>query len=296
MSHPHAPPAADPLALLIRPSPRSIGEFDVLRALPVRECRAVGPFVFFDQMGPAVLPAGRGLAVRPHPHIGLATVTWLFEGEIRHQDSLGSDVVIRPGEVNWMTAGSGIVHSERSPEASVGVDAPISGVQVWLALPVEKEELAPAFAHFDAEALPCLRWPGLQITLIIGAAWQRRSPVEAHSETLYAEVNMSAGARLLVPDHIEERAVFVHTGAVLLGGLRHEAGAMLVLQPGVEAILDAPGEVKLMLLGGAPLDGERHLFWNFVSSSKERIEQAKDDWRAGRFAKVPGDDEHIPLP
>ena len=288
--------AADPVLRVIRPKPHSIGDFDVLRALPVREQRMVGPFIFFDQMGPAVLPAGRGLAVRPHPHIGLATVTWLFQGEIRHQDSLGYDVVIRPGEVNWMTAGSGIVHSERSPEAAVGVDQAISGIQVWVALPADKEEMAPDFAHHAAEELPRVSLPGVEITLIIGAAWQRRSPVKAHSETLYAELNLSEGAQLLVPDHVEERAVFVHTGAVLLAGVRHEAGTLVVLKPRAEALLVAPGAAKLMLLGGDPLDGERHIFWNFVSSRKDRLEQAKDDWRAGRFAKVPGDDEFIPLP
>lgn len=294
---PEAPPSLpDAVELLIQPRRHSIGDFDVLRALPVRERRMVGPFIFFDQMGPAVLPPGKGMAVRPHPHIGLATITWLFEGEIRHQDSLGNDLLIRPGEVNWMTAGSGIVHSERSPEASLAHAAPISGIQTWVALPVEKEEMAPAFEHFPAEALPCLRLPGLTITLIIGAAWQRRSPVPAHSETLYAELQLEAGAALLVPDHVEERAIFVHTGEIELGGARFTEGSLLVLRPGAEARLTAPVPARLMLLGGAPLEGERHVSWNFVSSSPARIERAKDDWRAGRFAPVPGDPEHIPLP
>jgi hypothetical protein len=284
------------LETIIIPKLRDLGDFSVRRALPAAQRQRVGPFIFFDQFGPTVLEAGQAVDVRPHPHIGLSTMTWLFAGEIQHKDSLGYDVTIRPGEVNWMTAGRGIVHSERSPASQRHGSAPLGGTQVWLALPLEKEEMAPAFYHYDASAIPQLTDTGVVLTLVAGTAFGLTSPVHTESETFFADLVLQDGKRFAIPASIEERAVYVIEGTLNIAGDDFAAGTMVVLKPGISISLQARGNSHCVMLGGAPLPGERHLYWNFVSSSRDRIEQAKDDWRNGRFAKVPGDDEFIPLP
>ena len=279
-----------------RPRVRELGDgFTVRRALPSAECRAVGPFVFFDQMGPAVLSGGRALDVRPHPHIGLATVTYLFEGEILHRDSLGTEQAIRPGEVNWMTAGRGIVHSERTPAALRGIESRLSGIQTWVALPVENEEAEPSFSHHDA--LPTLTENGVHIRLILGDAFGLSSPVPTFSPMFYADVELSAGRGITLPSAPDERAMYiVEGGAEREDGATFDAGEFVVFERGAEVRLRGAPGARLMLLGGPQLEQPRFVWWNFVSSSKSRIEQAAADWRDGRFAKVPGDDEFIPLP
>jgi hypothetical protein len=285
------------VALVIEGRRRDLGGFSVQRVLPARERHAVGPFVFFDQFGPMTLPPGVGMDVRPHPHINLATVTYLFEGEMIHRDSLGSHQVIRPGDVNWMTAGRGIVHSERStaPERTLGARG--HGLQLWVALPREHEEVAPTFHHHQRESLPRLPAPGLDRRLIAGTAWGVTSPVKTLSPLFYVDVTMEAGATVVLPEEHEERAAYVTQGSVRCEEQRFVAGQMAVFEPRTRAVLHADDAAQVMLLGGAPLDGERHIWWNFVSSSRERIEQAKRDWKEGRFPKVPGDEtELIPLP
>jgi redox-sensitive bicupin YhaK (pirin superfamily) len=284
------------LTYVIQPRPRDIGEFTVRRALPAAECRAVGPFVFFDQMGPVELQEGQALDVRPHPHIGLATITWLFEGEIRHKDSLGCDLVVRPGEVNWMTAGRGIVHSERSPQSQRHAGARLSGIQAWLALPLPLEECEAGFQHYPHDQFPRIQQEGVEIALIAGSAFGEHSPVLTATETLYAELRLTAGHGLQIPSIVEEQALYVATGSIELDGVRYDAGTLLVLQPRAAVHFSAMDDSICMLLGGAALDAKRHLWWNFVSSSLERIERAKADWKAGRFGAVPGETEFIPLP
>lgn len=281
---------------VIVPKSRDIGGFAVRRALPSSRRRMIGPFVFLDQMGPASLPKGNGLDVRPHPHIGLSTMTWLVDGEIMHRDSIGSVQAIRPGEVNWMTAGSGIAHSERTPDA-LRPDGPrLFGVQTWLALPKKHEETAPRFEHHKAEALPRIEGDGVYATLVAGTGWGKRSPVGVFSETVFADARLSGGATLTVPAEHEERGLYILTGGVDIAGEGFEAGTLLALRPGDPVDVRARGRTHLIVLGGEAADGPRHIWWNFVSSSAERIEQAKADWKAGRFAKVAGDDELIPLP
>lgn len=289
-------PTPNPVHLHLVPKEKDIGDFSVRRALPLRECRSVGPFVFFDHFGPVVLRAGKAMDVRPHPHIGLSTLSWLFEGEIRHQDSLGYDLVIRPGEVNWMTAGRGIVHSERSPESARHGNAPLYGIQVWLALPKEKEEMDPAFFHYDAAEIPRMEESGLQLALITGEAFGLSSPVHVESPAFYAELRMQAEHYLAFPVSIGERAIYIVEDSIRLGDQVFEAGSMVVLKPGAEARIKAVVDCLCMLLGGPPLDGPRLIYWNFVSSRPERIEQAKEDWKQGRFPRVEGDPEFIPLP
>lgn len=288
----------DSVEAVIVPRTRDLGDgFSVRRALPSAERRTIGPFVFFDQMGPAVFRGGQGLDVRPHPHIGLATVTYLFDGEILHRDSLGTVQAIRPGAVNWMTAGSGIVHSERTPpEARRQALSNLHGIQTWVALPKSREETAPAFAHHAAETLPVIEEPGKRIRLIVGTLYGARAPVAVFSEMFYADVQLDTGARLaLGPEH-EERAVYIAEGRVGIGDARFESGQLAVFRPGETVVFAPDRPSRLLMFGGERLDGPRHLWWNFVSSSAERIEQAKEDWRAGRFAPVPGETERIPLP
>ncbi|RCS30553.1 pirin family protein [Rhodanobacter denitrificans] len=271
--------------------------FMVRRMLPVLQARHVGPFVFFDHIGPATFAAGKGMDVRPHPHIGLATVTWLFDGVIRHRDSLGSLADIRPGEVNWMTSGRGIVHSERTPPEARQGGQLLHGIQVWVALLQADAEVDPEFHHHDRAALPKIRRPGMEAVLIAGTAYGERSPVKVFAPMFFLEVQLAAGAELALPTEHSERGVHVVEGAVRWGEL--EVGALqMAVQAGPAAPpLRAHEASRLMLFGGAPLDGERHLWWNFVASTRERIEQAKADWREERFPKVPGDDkEFIPLP
>ena len=272
------------------------GGFEVRRVLPSGERRTVGPFVFFDQMGPTVLPAGRGLDVRPHPHIGLATVTYLFEGEILHRDSLGTVQPIRPGAVNWMTAGRGIVHSERTPPEFRTGGGGLFGIQTWAGLPKDNEEADPAFAHHPEDALPVLDGDGKRVRVIAGAFHGARSPLVVFSETVYVDAALAPDARLEIPPEYEERAVYIAEGRIEIGGDSFEEGRMLVFRAGDPVTVTAGGPARVLLLGGAPLDGPRHLWWNFVSSSTERIEQAKADWREGRFPQVPGETEFTPLP
>lgn len=286
----------DPVQQQLMAKDRDIGDFAVRRALPLAECRSVGPFVFFDHFGPVVLRGEKAMDVRPHPHIGLSTISWLFEGEIRHQDSLGCDQLIRPGEVNWMTAGRGIVHSERSPESARHGNAPLYGIQSWVALPREKEEMEPAFHHYGKDEIPHIREPGFTLTLITGEAFGLVSPVKVESPTFYAELRMQSGHSLAFPVDIVERAIYIVEGSIRIAGNTYESGSMVVLQGGQEARFEAVVDCLCMLLGGEPLDAPRLIYWNFVSSRPERIEQAKDDWQQGRFPGIEGDEEFIPLP
>ena len=288
-------PSANPAGhQRIVPPVRDLGDgFQVRRALPHAQRRSVGPFVFFDQMGPAVLGAGRALDVRPHPHIGLATVTYLFDGEILHRDSLGTVQPIRPGEVNWMTAGRGIVHSERTPPQLRARESRLFGLQTWIALPAQDEECEPSFSHHAG--LPVLEEGGVTVTLILGDLLGMASPVATFSPTFYADVALVAGRRFAVPARHEERALYVVAGEVAVGGAALQAGEMLVLETAAEAVVEARAPARLVVFGGAPL-GPRFVWWNFVSSRAARIEQAAGDWKAGRFPQVPGETESIPLP
>jgi hypothetical protein len=288
--------AADPVEMVIVPRTSDLGGFEVARVLPFRKRRMVGPFIFLDQIGPSRFAPGTGLDVGAHPHIGLATVTYLFEGQILHRDSLGNELPIRPGEVNWMTAGRGIAHSERTPDALRAGGPRLAGMQAWVALPQRHEEIDPAFAHHDDRTLPIIEGDGVRLRIVAGAFAGGRSPVETLSETLYADVSMAAGSRLPVDAEQEERALHVFSGAVSIDSHRLEAGRMAVLKPGAAVTVRCEADARLMLLGGAPMDGPRHIWWNFVSSRKEQIEQAKEDWKAGRFDPVPGETDPIPLP
>lgn len=271
--------------------------FTVRRLLPALDTRHVGPFVFFDHIGPMQFAPGKAMDVRPHPHIGLATVTWLFDGAIRHRDSLGSLADIRPGEVNWMTSGCGITHSERTPPDERVRGQKLHGIQVWVALPQADAEVEPDFHHHERDALPRIRQPGVEAILIAGSAYGERSPVKVFAPMFFLEATLAAGAELMLPHEHAERGIYVVEGAVNWGGLEVNAAQMAVQSGHSAPGLVAKVATRLMLLGGAPLDGERHLWWNFVASSRERIEQAKRDWVEGRFATVPGDaEEFIPLP
>jgi hypothetical protein len=285
-----------PIQHLLRAHPRDIGGFAVRRVLPSVPKQMVGPFIFFDHMGPARLAPGEGLDVRPHPHIGLATVTYLFEGEILHRDSLGSVQPIRPGDVNWMTAGRGIAHSERTPPELRAAGPGVHGIQTWVALPRESEEVAPSFSHHPQASLPVVEPPGATVRVIAGRAFGVRSPVAVFTDTLYAAAELDPGASVvLTPEH-EERGVYVVEGDVTIGDAAVGTGQLAVLAEGVEVEVRAPFSATLMLLGGARMDGSRFIWWNFVSSSKERMERAKQDWRENRFGRVPGETERIPLP
>ena len=290
-------PGAPQIATVIDARPRDLGGFTVGRVLPAPPRKLIGPFIFFDHMGPAVFPPGRGIDVRPHPHIGLATVTYLFEGEIVHRDSLGSHQPIRPGDVNWMTAGRGIAHSERTGRELRQSGSRLDGLQLWVALPLRHEETDPEFHHHPAADLPAAGIGGVRIRVLAGSAFGETSPVRTFSPLFYVDTAMPAGSELPLPDEHEERAAYVVSGTVACGHERAERGRMLVFTPGSKATLRAVSDARVALIGGAPIDGERHIFWNFVSSSQARIEQAKRDWREGRFPKVPGDEqEFIPVP
>jgi redox-sensitive bicupin YhaK (pirin superfamily) len=286
---------SDDVELVIEPRSRDLGGFSVRRVLPAPERRLVGPFIFFDEMGPADFAPGQGIDVRPHPHIGLSTVTYLFEGEILHRDSLGYLQPIRPGAINLMTAGRGIVHSERTSEALLASGQRLHGIQTWMALPDGFEEIDPAFEHVPASELPVIEQDGARATIILGTAYGARSPVTPNIDTVYVDVELPAGGALPLPADADELAVYVVSGAVRLGGCPLAAHSMGVLTAGRRPALAAEGPARAMLIGGRS-PGKRHVWWNFVSSSRERIEQAKADWQNGRFAAVPGDDEFIPLP
>ena len=280
---------------LITGRPRDLGGFSVARVLPIGHRKTVGPFIFFDHFGPTVLAAGRGMDVRPHPHIGLATVTYLFEGRIRHRDSLGTVQDIEPGAVNWMSAGRGIVHSERSTPEDRLAPLPMHGIQSWVALPQDQAECAPAFVHHPAATLPQWQLDGATLRLIAGCAYGRESPVDVASPLFYVHGEWTYAGRLPLPEEHAERAVYVVQGAVTIAGARIPAGTLAVLGETATA-LDAEADTVAMLLGGSPMDGPREVWWNFVSADSARIEQAKADWAAGRFGNVPGETEFIPLP
>ncbi len=292
------PPMTSDIEAIVVPRTADLGDgFTVRRVLPSAQRRAVGPFVFFDQMA-AELGVGQGLDVRPHPHIGLATVTYLFEGEILHRDSLGTVQPIRPGEVNWMTAGRGIVHSERTPPELRTRGSRLSGVQVWVALPRSQEEAEPAFAHHAASELPAWDDAGVRVRLIVGHLAGVHSPVRVHSEMLYADAALVAGSSYAIPAEPAERAAYIVEGNIRVGSdpQRYEAGRLLVFSARRDIVLGTDAPARLMLIGGEPLDAPRFVWWNFVSSSRQRIEQAQADWKAGRFPPVPGETEFIPLP
>lgn len=302
-------PDSDLIDLVIRARPRDLGGFSVRRVLPFHRRRSVGPFVFLDRMGPATFAPGQGIDVRPHPHTGLATLTYLFEGQIFHRDSLGSALTIMPGEVNWMVAGHGIVHSERTPEAALREGQRLDGLQAWLALPLTHEDTAPAFEHHDRDALPSLTRDGATLTLVTGHGFGLSSPVTTFSPTLYAELRLAAGATFVFTAEHAERAVYVAEGRLGCDGHAFEDGELVILKPGLEVGLHTDLDTRLMLLGGAPLDGPRLMEWNFVTSTPERMDLARAAWRADhdhphgtpppersrRFGLIPGDDlDYIP--
>ncbi len=291
-------PACDAIEHLIIPRTSDIGNLEVRRALPTAKRRLVGPFIFFDRMGPALLRAGEALDVRPHPHIGLSTVTYLFDGEIKHRDSLGTEMVIEPGDLNLMTAGRGIVHSERSPENLRGLPQSISGLQTWLALPDQYEEIDPIFTHTEKRDLPSFNTGGMEGRVVIGTFEGMRSPVSVFSDTIYVDLRIEPGTRAPFAAQWEERALYILEGEAIIAGDHFADNQLLVFRAGDQITVTAgPMGCHVMLFGGAALGSARHIWWNFVSSSKERIEQAKEEWRTGRFDIVPGDSqEFIPLP
>ncbi|HTI96801.1 MAG TPA: pirin family protein [Rudaea sp.] len=281
---------------VIEPKAHDLGGFTVRRVLPQLRARRVGPFVFFDHMGPAVFVPGQGMDVRPHPHIGLATVTYLFEGAIEHRDNLGNVQTIRPGDVNWMTAGRGIVHSERTPTVERAAGQHTHGIQTWVALPKDAEEAAPEFHHHAAASLPAWESNGVRLRLVAGEAFGYRSPVHTFSRLFYVAVEFPAGGSLVVPAEHIERAVYATDAPLSVGGVELAVAHMAVLPARMDVEIRAAQPARVILCGGDPLDGDRHLWWNFVSSSRERIEKAKADWAAMRYPSVPGETEFIPLP
>jgi redox-sensitive bicupin YhaK (pirin superfamily) len=289
-------PSCDALELVIVPRARDLGGFEVRRALPHGKRQMVGPFIFFDQMGPVQFIAGQGIDVRPHPHIGLATVTYLFDGRVMHRDSEGNALEIVPGAMNLMTAGRGIAHSERTPPAARQGGQNMFGIQSWIALPAAREEADPTFEHFDAASLPVVEDSGVWARVIAGSAFGRTSPVGMLSDWLYAEVLLDPGASApLDPSH-EERAIYVVEGEVEIAGDKFEGPRLLIFRPGDRITVRAATRARVMFLGGTAMEGPRYIWWNFVSSRRERIEQAKEDWKTGRFAPIPGETEFIPLP
>ncbi|MEO3431919.1 pirin family protein [Inquilinus sp. CAU 1745] len=293
----------DAIETLIVPRSRDLGGFEVRRALPAPKRQMVGPFIFFDQAGPAELLTGQGIDVRPHPHIGLGTVTYLYRGDFHHRDSTGADQIISPGALNWMVAGRGVTHSERTSEAARKGPNGLFGIQTWLALPDAHEDVAPSFEHHGKDKLPMIEDEGISVRLILGTAYGEVAPAKMFSETFYADVTLEPGRRLPMPDDHEDRGIYIVEGSISIAGQTFEASRMMVFRPG-DRITVAAGDrgARLMILGGATLSGPRYIWWNFVASSRERIEAAKAEWRAedwgqGRF-DLPIDDraEHIPLP
>ncbi|NKL38461.1 pirin family protein [Rhizobium leguminosarum bv. viciae] len=293
----------DAIETLIVPRSRDIGSFEVRRALPAPKRQMVGPFIFFDQAGPAELLTGQGIDVRPHPHIGLGTVTYLYRGDFHHRDSTGADQIIRPGELNWMVAGRGVSHSERTTAAARTGPNSLFGIQTWLALPESHEDMDPTFEHHGKEVLPFIEDQGVSVRLILGNAYGEIAPATLFSETFYADVTLEQRSRLPLPDNHEDRGIYIVEGSISIAGRDYEAPQMMVFRPGDKITVAAGSRgARLMILGGATLAGPRYIWWNFVASSKERIEEAKDEWRAqnwgkGRFDLPINDrDEHIPLP
>jgi redox-sensitive bicupin YhaK (pirin superfamily) len=294
--------SADALETLIIPRARDLGGFEVRRALPSPKRQMVGPFIFFDQMGPADFITEGGIDVRPHPHIGLGTVTYLYHGEFEHRDSLGTHQMIHPGEVNWMLAGRGVTHSERTSAKTRAIRHKLFGIQTWIALPKDREEMPPDFEHHKEAALPVLSDGGATARLILGSAYGATSPVTMQSETFYVDVSLTPGAQFPLPDDQEDRGLYITEGSVEIAGDVFEAGRMMVFRPGDSISVKAgPMGARLMALGGATMNEKRYIWWNFVSSSKDRIQQAKEDWKAadwdkGPFRLPPGDaDEHIEI-
>jgi len=284
-------------ALMIRPREHDLGDFVVRRLLPVAARRMVGPFIFFDHMGPAEFPPGRAVDVRPHPHIGLATITYLFDGQILHRDSVGSEQTIDPGDLNWMIAGSGIVHSERVTDTVRQSGQKLHGLQLWIALPADREEGPAEFFHHPAADLPKGGEPGASWTLIAGSAFGKTSPAKTFSPMAYLEIKLEAGACFALPEGIKEKAVYLVSGDIEIECNPIAPGEMAAWVEGEDLVVMAREDSHLVMIGGEPLAEPRFIYWNFVSSSKDRLEQAKDDWKSGRFPKVPGDDkEFIPLP
>jgi hypothetical protein len=288
--------ACDALELVVVPRARDLGGFSVRRALPQAQRQMVGPFIFFDQMGPVQFEAGQGIDVRPHPHIGLATVTYLFDGRVMHRDSEGNALEITPGEMNLMTAGSGIAHSERTPPEARATGIGMYGIQSWIALPLAHEETAPSFQHFSAATLPVVADRGVWARVIAGSAFGQTSPVNTLSDWMYAEVRLDAGASAPLDPDQEERAIYLVDGEIQIAGETFEGPRLLVFRPGDRITVTATRDTRLMFLGGAALEGPRYIWWNFVSSSRDRIEAAKADWKSGQFKPVPGETEFIPLP
>ncbi|SDD59605.1 pirin family protein [Paraburkholderia lycopersici] len=287
---------SDTIKVILSPRGSDIGNLIVRRILPQRAARLVGPFIFFDHMGPATFAPGKGLDVKPHPHIGLATVTYLFEGAITHRDSLGSLRDILPGDINWMTAGTGIAHSERTPDAARASGHVVNGIQTWVALPVEHEDAEPSFSHHPAATLPAFERDGVRVRVLVGTAFGMTSPVETFSPTLFAAAEFDAGGALGVDDEHEERAVYLVDGDLTIDGEALQVSTMAVLTPGAEVKLESARGARAMLLGGAHLPGLRYIEWNFVSSSQEKIEAAKKAWTGQTFPKVPDETEWTPLP
>jgi redox-sensitive bicupin YhaK (pirin superfamily) len=304
MSLPHIPDpmpgdakAVDAIEQVFVASAKDIGGFVVKRALPAFGRQMVGPFIFLDQFGPVLIRAGQGFDVRPHPHIGLATVTWLFDGHVFHRDSLGSAQTIAPGELNWMTAGRGIVHSERTPTGDRSRDRKMFGIQCWVALPRELEDVPPSFAHLSADDLPLIEDRGVSVRVVAGSLYGERSPVKTLSDLFYADVALEAGASLPLPPEHVERGVYLADGEIEIGDQVFIGGKLVVFRPGDAITIRARTNSRLVVLGGEPMEGRRHIWWNFVSSSKDKIEAAKNDWKHARFEIVPGDEkEFIPLP
>lgn len=286
----------DPVETIIIPRAGDIGGFEVHRALPNRERQMVGPFIFWDQMGPGEFLTNKGVDVRPHPHIGLSTVTYLFSGSLDHKDSLGYDARILPGDVNVMTAGSGIVHSERTGLDIRQQPSNLFGIQSWLAMPANREEDAPSFNPTAKADLPEMEYDGMKARVIMGTLWGKTAPVKTYNDTLYLDVELEAGGTFELPTETEERGVYVLSGEIEIAGIVHQPNQLLVFRPNDQAVVKALSPVRMMVMGGEAMDGPRHIWWNFVSSDKGRIEQAKEDWKNGKFSNVAGDDEFIPLP
>jgi len=283
--------------IVIAPVTHDLGPFTVRRTLPSKGRTMVGPFIFVDQIGPARMAPGEGMDVRPHPHINLSTVTFLFEGAIGHRDSLGTSQVIEPGAINLMTAGCGITHSERTPPGERAAGSPIYGMQTWLALPDGKEEIDPAFEHIADKGLPLIEAPGVSARVLMGTLWGKTASVTQHAATIYADILLEPGASVPIDADADERAVLLVEGEASLDGLRLERFTLSILAPGIPMVLTAAARSRLMLLGGEAFVTPRHVFWNFVSSSRDRIDEAKHEWKARRFPLIPGDDEeYIPLP
>ena len=289
--------SCDSLELIVVPRVRDLGDgFEVRRALPSEKRQMVGPFIFFDQMGPAQFISGKGLDVRPHPHIGLATVTYLFDGQVMHRDSEGNALEITPGAMNLMTAGRGIAHSERTPQHARRAGGNLSGIQSWIALPQAHEEIDPSFQHFKAADLPVLEADGVWARVIAGSAFGQTAPVDMFSDWFYAEVLLDPGASAPLDPLYEERAIYIVEGEIEIAGESFDSPRLLIFRPGDRITVRARRHSRLMFLGGSALEGPRYIWWNFVSSSRQRIEQAKEDWKSGRFASVPTETEFIPLP